>query len=161
MNFVLAQLRLCLNISYEMLHNLDNNHKTLRHLMGIERDLGYNPVEFEYQNIYDNISALSDEMVTELNAVILEFGHREVFKKKENTALRLKSDSFVVENNVHFPTDYNLLWDCARKYLDTVSKYLQKYDSIKGWRKLANLKKIGRQLLKLQYKKLTTKAAAQ
>lgn len=136
--FVLAQLRLCLNISYEMVHNLANNHHSLRYLMGIERDFGYDRIEFEYQNIYDNVSTLSDEMVVELNAVILEFGHSEVFKKKENTALHLKSDSFVVESNIHFPTDYNLLWDCARKCLDAVSGFLEKYDTIDQWRKLSN-----------------------
>ncbi len=81
--FVLAQLRLCLNISYEMLHNLANNHRTLRHLMGIERSFGFEPLKFEYQNIYDNVSALSDELVIELNKAILEFGHSEVFKKKK------------------------------------------------------------------------------
>ena len=80
--FVLAQLRLCLNISYEMVHNLANNHHTLRFLLGVEREFGYDRIEFEYQNIYDNLSELSDEMIIELNAVILEFGHREVFKKK-------------------------------------------------------------------------------
>lgn len=138
--FVLAQLRLCLNISYEMLHNLANNHHALRHLMGVERDFGCERIEFEYQNIYDNVSALSDLMITELNSVILEFGHKEVFKKKEKTALRLKSDSFVVESNVHFPTDYTLLWDCARKCLDAVSCFLDKYDAdtIHQWRKLPN-----------------------
>ena len=138
--FVLAQLRLCLNISYEMVHNLANNHHALRNLMGVERDFGYDRVEFEYQNIYDNVSALSDQMIIELNAVILEFGHKEVFKKKEKIALRLKSDSFVVESNVHFPTDYNLLWDCARKCLDAVSCFLDKYDTdtIPQWRKLPN-----------------------
>ncbi len=136
--FVLAQLRLCLNISYEMVHNLANNHHALRYLMGIERDFGYERIEIEYQNIYDNVSALSDEMIIELNAVILEFGHREVYKKKEKTALRLKSDSFVVESNVHFPTDYNLLWDCARKCLDAVSVFFKKYETIKRWRKLSN-----------------------
>ena len=136
--FVLAQLRLCLNISYEMVHNLANNHHTLRFLLGVEREFGYDRIEFEYQNIYDNLSELSDEMIIELNAVILEFGHREVFKKKENTALRLKSDSFVVESNVHFPTDYNLLWDCARKCLDAVSVFLEKYDTLDQWRKIAN-----------------------
>lgn len=136
--FVLAQLRLCLNISYEMVHNLANNHHALRYLLGIERDFGYDRIEFEYQNIYDNVSGLSDEMIVELNAVILEFGHCEVFKKKDKTALRLKSDSFVVESNVHFPTDYNLLWDCARKCLDAVSVFLEKYDTIDQWRKLSN-----------------------
>ena len=135
--FVLAQLRLCLNLGYEMLHNLANNHRTLRHLMGVEKKFGYEPIEFEYQHIYDNVSLLSDQMLKELNDAIVEFGHG-VFKKKENTALHLKSDSFVVESNVHFPTDYNLLWDCARKCIDTVDKYLGKYENLEGWRKLSN-----------------------
>ncbi len=81
--FVLAQVRLCMNTSYEALHDLANDHRTMRELMGVERDFGYERVQFEYQNIYDNVSMLSDEMVAELNRVILEFGHGEVFKKKE------------------------------------------------------------------------------
>jgi transposase, IS5 family len=136
--FVLAQLRLCLNLSYDVLYDLANNHHTLRRLMGVEREFGFERIEFAYQNIYDNISALSDIMVAELNKVILDFGHREVFKKKEGTALLLKSDSFVVESNVHFPTDYNLLWDSARKCLDTVSKFLDKYEDLPGWRKISD-----------------------
>jgi transposase, IS5 family len=54
--------------------------------------------------------------------------------------LRLKTDSFVVESNVHFPTDYNLMWDSARKCIDTVCTLLDKYRDIKGWRKLGNWK---------------------
>lgn len=136
--FVLAQVRLCLNESYDMLHNLANNHRSMRQLMGIEKSFGHQPILFEYQNIYDNVSMLSDEMIKEINEVILDFGHKQVFKKKEETALHLKTDSFVVESNVHFPTDYNLLWDCTRKCLDTVSKFLEKYKGIKGWRKIKN-----------------------
>ena len=54
--------------------------------------------------------------------------------------MRLKTDSFVVESNVHFPTDYNLLWDSARKCIDTVCALLDKYRDIKGWRKIRNWK---------------------
>lgn len=136
--FVLSQVRLCLNLSYDTLHDLADNHHKMRHLMGIEKGFGFERVEFEYQNIYDNVSMLSDELVAEINKVILDFGHGLVFKKKGNTALRLKSDSFVVESNVHFPTDYNLLWDSTRKCLDIVSKFLKKYKSIEGWRKISN-----------------------
>ncbi len=60
------------------------------------------------------------------------------FKKKEEEALRLKTDSFVVESNIHFPTDYNLLWDSGRKCLDMISYFLNEYPEIKGWRKLEN-----------------------
>jgi len=81
--FVLAQLRLCLNISYDVLHDLANNHHTLRCIMGVERSFGYERIGFEYQNIYDNVSMLSDELVYELNQIVLEFGHGEVLKKKK------------------------------------------------------------------------------
>ena len=64
--------------------------------------------------------------------------------------MRLKSDSFVVESNVHFPTDYNLLWDCARKCIGTVSKLMNKHKNIEGWRKIGNwrseIKKLMRNL---------------
>lgn len=135
--FVLAQVRLCLDISYDELHSYANNHYALRFLLGIEREFGYDRIEFEYQNIYDNVSLLDDLTLRRLNEVILEFGHK-VFKKKEDAPLRLKTDSFVVESNVHFPTDYNLLWDCVRKSLDLTDKFLRKYKSIKGWRKISS-----------------------
>lgn len=136
--FVLSQVRLCLNTSYEWIHNLSNNHLAIRWLMGVETEHGFKRIEFSYQNIYDNVTLLTDEMVKEINAIVLEFGHGEVFKKKETTALRLKTDSFVVESNVHFPTDYNLLWDCARKCMDVVYKILDKHENIEGWRKIKN-----------------------
>ena len=136
--FVLSQVRLCMNISYEVLHDLANNHRTMRELMGVEHEFGYDRVMFGYQNIYDNVSNLSDELIKGINSIIIGFGHNEVFKKKGEIALRLKTDSFVVESNVHFPTDYNLLWDSARKCLGTVSKFLEKHQSIKGWRKIKN-----------------------
>ena len=140
--FVLGQVRLCENIGYAKLHAHANTHLTLRCLLGAGADNGgFTRIEFEYQNIYDNVSVLSDELLRELNQIIVEFGHKEVFKKKEKEALDLKSDSFVVESNVHFPTDYNLLWDSARKCLDAVSKFIKKYDDIKGWRKLSDWRK--------------------
>jgi transposase, IS5 family len=133
--FVLAQVRHCLNIGYDRLHYISNYDKLIRQLMGVETEFGYERKEFEYQNIFDNVSLLDDTTVKELNDVIVDFGHS-VFKKKESAPLRLKTDSFVVKSNVHFPTDYNLLWDCARKSLDTVYAFLDKYTNILQWRKI-------------------------
>jgi hypothetical protein len=148
--FVLAQVRLCLGLDYNMLHNLSNNHSLLRKLIGISEVFGEESLIFEYQNIYDNVTLLTDGMLEEINDVIVEFGHREVFKKKESTALRLKTDSFVVESNVHFPSDYSLLWDCARKCLDVVNYFRKHYPQIEGWRKSSNwhseLKSLERQV---------------
>ena len=54
--FVLSQVRLCLNTTYDTLHDLANNHKSLRQLMGVESEFGFKQKEFDYQNIYDNVS---------------------------------------------------------------------------------------------------------
>ena len=109
----------------------------LRQIMGIEFDNYYaiTPIEFEYQNILDNVSLLDDETVRELNQIVVDMGH-DVFKKKEAEPLHLKTDSFVVESNVHFPTDYNLLWDSARKCIDIVGKFMKKHQALTGWRKI-------------------------
>lgn len=135
--FVLAQARLCLNISYDRLHDLANNHSTFRQIMGIETDHSIKKVTVEYQNIIDNVSLLDDASLVKINDIIVSMGH-EVFKKKETEALRLKTDSFVVKSNVHFPTDYNLLWDSARKCSDVINYFTAKYPSIKGWRNLSH-----------------------
>ena len=132
--FVLSQVRLCMNISYDDLHHTANNDHLIRQIMGVEKGFGYERYEFEYQNIVDNVGMLDDETVRELNQVIVEFGLG-VFKKKGVAALCCKTDSFVVESNVHFPTDYNLLWDSSRKSLDMVGKFQKKYPWMPGWRK--------------------------
>ena len=77
--FVLFQVRLCLNLSYDVLHDLANNHHNMRCLMGVEKGFGYERIDVEYQNIYDNVTLLSDQMVWELNQLIVDFGHGEVF----------------------------------------------------------------------------------
>ena len=127
--FVLGQVRLCMNLSYDELHHQANYDALLRGIMGVlpsDYSLGK---QYQYQQIYDNVKLLDDTLLRQLNAVIVQVGHQ-VFKKKEGAALRLKIDSFVVETDIHFPTDYNLLWDSARKCLE-VAAHLD----VAGWRK--------------------------
>jgi|GEM_PF-822810 len=80
--FVLAQVRFSLNISYEMLHNLANNHRAIRQLMGVEREFGDEPFEFEYQTLYENVSAVSNDLLDELNKVMRDFGLSELSRKR-------------------------------------------------------------------------------
>jgi len=138
--FVLAQARLGLNTNYDRIHTLANTDTMLRTVMGVETEVGFEKQHFEYQQIVDNLNLLDDETVKKLNDVIVEFGHG-IFKKKEGEALCLKSDSFVVESNVHFPADYNLLWDCGRKCLDVLKHLLAKNPHITGWRKINDWEK--------------------
>lgn len=138
--FVLAQARLGLNTNYDRIHTLANTDTMLRTVMGVETEVGFEKQRFEYQQIVDNMNLLDDETVRKLNEIIVEFGHG-IFKKKEEEALCLKSDSFVVESNVHFPTDYNLLWDCGRKCLDVLKHLLAENPQIAGWRKIKDWEK--------------------
>jgi len=79
--FVLAQVRLCMNISYDELQHIANYDTMVRGIMGVlptDYSLGQ---QYEYQNIYDNVTLLDDELLKDLNDVIVEVGHQ-VFKKK-------------------------------------------------------------------------------
>ena len=134
--FVLAQTRMVKNISYDELHELANHHSALRQILGIATTWEFENIKLKYQNIVDNVKLLDNRTLKDVNAIIIEMAH-DVVKKKEEESLNLKTDSFVVESNVHYPTDYNLLWDSARKIIDSVKKVLKKYE-IKGWRKINN-----------------------
>lgn len=80
--FVLAQVRLCQNISYDDLHHTANFDSLIRQIMGVESGFGYEKVQFSYRSIIDNVSLLDDQSVKQINDVIVEFGH-DVFKKKK------------------------------------------------------------------------------
>ncbi len=146
--FVLAQYRLAFNLDYDRLHYMTYSDSTLRQLLGIETEDGIERRDISYQRIIDNVHLLNDSTLKKINDVVVKFGHNEVFKKKEEVALFAKTDSFVVESNVHFPTDYNLLWDASRKILDIVNWFAGKYPSTEGWRKshdwYASLKNLSR-----------------
>lgn len=133
--FVLGQVRLCLDLSYDELHYRANYDNLLRGILGVLPTDFSTGKQYEYQNIYDNVGLLDEALLREINDVIVQVGHQ-VFKKKEPVALRLKTDSFVVETDVHFPTDYNLLWDSARKCIDIAGKL-----PITGWRKSQSWKR--------------------
>jgi len=137
--FVLAQTRLCMNISYDQLLSQANYHGLLRGILGVEPNDYTKGHQYSRQNIVDNVSLLNDELIKQINEVIVEMGHK-IFKKKEAEALRLKTDSFVVETETYFPTDYRLLYDSGRKCLEIIGKFHSKYN-FQGWRQWKDSRK--------------------
>lgn len=79
--FVLGQVRLCINIGYDELHYRANYDVLLRGFLGVLPTDFTHGREYEYQNIYDNVRLLDDELLKQINDVIVSVGH-EVFKKK-------------------------------------------------------------------------------
>jgi len=146
--FVLAQIRLCMNTSYDELLDLANFHVLVRGILGVLPNDYTQGHQYSRQNLYDNVSQIDDQTIKGINDILVAMGH-EVFKKKETEALRLKTDSFVVETNTYFPTDYRLLYDSGRKCLELIGKLSTEY-SFSGWRQW----KSGRKKLKILYRNL-------
>lgn len=137
---ILGIVRLSQDLDYDMLHDQVNNHRALREMMGIESDYGFKRVELQYQNIVDNVRLLDEELLGQINEVVASYGHK-VFKKKDDEQLSVKTDSYALESNVHFPADYNLLWDSGRKCCDVI-KYMREDGLLQGnWRKLKDWRK--------------------
>jgi len=86
----------------------------------------------------DNVALLDDALLQQINARLAAAG-REVFAKKDGApvaALEVKVDTYVLETDVHFPTDLNLLWDAGRKCVDLIVKYRDRLGyALPGWRK--------------------------
>ena len=137
---VLGTLRLNCNWDYDKVHEMANQHRTLRQMMGhgmLDDDL-----EYAIQTIKDNVHLLTPEILDEINILVVSEGHKLVMGKKKKTILKGSCDSFVVETNVHFPTDINLLWDAIRKTIEMTGSFFERYE-LDGWRQWKHqLKKI-------------------
>jgi IS5 family transposase len=145
---VLAVVRHACSTNWDTLETWANYHELVRKVMGVHATafIEDEKIEFNYQNILDNVSLIDETLLMEINLLVIDAGHK-LIKKKEDEVLKLKSDSYSVETNVHFPTDLNLLWDSVRKCLDMIVK-LQEITSLKGWRKIKNLRKMLKSLFR-------------
>ena len=132
---VLGVIRLNCNWNYDKLQEIVNNHKTLRKMPGhglIDEDYYY-----PLQTLKDNVSLLTVEVLAEINQVVVTAGHKLITKKNDgpdsSPELMGRCDSFVLETNVHFPTDINLLWDAVRKSIMLVARACESVD-LSQWR---------------------------
>lgn len=136
--FVLAVIRHTLDTNWDRLQMIANYDELVRSIMGVHGSTFYDEkIEFNYQNILDNVSLLNEELLEQINQIVVEAGQQLLKKKEED--IRLKTDSYALETNVHFPTDLNLLWDSVRKCFDVV-KELRENTNLKGWRKIKHLR---------------------
>lgn len=159
---VLGVVRLNLDIDYDFLMDQANNHRELRGVLGVHTASIFNVNQkvYKYQTIADNVSQVDSETMEKINVILVKAGHT-VLKKKENEevlVLEIKSDSYAVESNIHFPTDINLSWDSIRKVFDTVTKMLiEEKGLLSGWRKLkawrSKLKRLNRMVSNIHAKK--------
>ena len=128
--FILGILRVNLNIDYDKLHELVNNHLTIRKMLGhpsFADRYYYHP-----QTLKDNVRLITPELLDKVNQIVVTAGYR-LIKKKSEEPLHGRCDSFVVETDVHFPTDINLLLDATRTVIRLVSDLSDKR-GMSDWR---------------------------
>jgi transposase, IS5 family len=148
--FVMGVLRLDLNIDYDRLHHAVNCDSLIRQMLG--HGVFDQEGNYQLQTIKDNVNLLTPELLDEINQVVVKAGHI-LLKKKESEPLRGRCDSFVVETNVHFPTDINLLFDAMRKVITLSAELCERY-KLSEWRQqVYNVKQVKRLMRTAQNKK--------
>ena len=127
---VLGLLRQAINADYDRVHNLANNHIDLRKFLG-HGMIDCNDI-YSSQSIKDNLALLTEDTINEINVVIVQLGHK-TLDARLTKQLNIKTDSFVVKSNVHYPTDTSLLFD-AMRYLINLIGTLANKRGLSGWR---------------------------
>lgn len=150
--FVLGTFKIINNIDYDKLHNLCNEHKTLRLMLGHS---GFDDKRYSLQTLKDNIRLFTPEILNEINAVVVKKAHKEI-GISDDEEIDGRCDSVHVPTNIHFPTDINLLLDAIRKIIILIMKISGNF-GLKGWREGVSLiKKVKKALRKIQIIKHST-----
>ncbi len=134
---VLGVLRLGLNADYDRIHNLANYHLAIREMLGHGGWAENTDAPYHLQTIKDNLSLFTPEILDRINQEVVQAGHV-LLKKRPDEGLAARCDSFVVETQVHYPTDINLLLDAVRKTIETCSRaaHAQGWTEWRQWRYL-------------------------
>lgn len=131
---VLAAVRLGCNLDYDKLQDLAEQHRNLRLMMGIgdweEQE------DFDWRRIRDNVCLLRPETLVKINQLIVTAGHALV----PEAVKAVRGDSFVVETNIHYPTESSLIGDGLRKVVALATELAEEHGLL-GWRQHQHLRK--------------------
>ena len=147
---VLAAVRIGCNLDYDKLQDLAEQHRTLRHIMGIgDWD---EETSFTWRRIRDNVCLLRPETVERLSHLIVNAGH----ELDPEAAKKTRADSFVVETNIHYPSESSLMLDGVRVIVQLCVLLAARFD-LDGWRQhehlLKRIKKIARNIGRISSRK--------
>ncbi len=147
---VLAAIRLGCNLDFDKLQDLAEQHRTLRHIMGIgdwEVD-----INFSARRIGDNIRLLQPATYEAISHAIVD----EAYRLEPDAATQQRADSFVVETDIHYPTENSLILDGLRKILGFCAE-LDATHETQGWRQhrqlLNKLKQTSREIGRIAKRK--------
>ena len=147
---VLAAVRLGCNLDYDKLQDLAEQHRAMRQVMGIGD--WQDQIDFNSRRIRDNVSLLEATTIESISHCIVD----EAYRLNPDAAKKQRADSFVVETNIHYPTESSLIVDGVRKTIEICVAISKGYD-ITGWRQheklLKKVKQIARQIARIGARK--------
>jgi hypothetical protein len=131
---VLAAVRLGCNFDYDKLQDQVENHRALRGIMGIGECEGTDG--FTFRRIRDTLCQIKPITLSKINDLVVQAGHT----IQPDAASSVRADSFVIETNIHYPTECSLLFDGVRKFVPFCVE-LARLFVIDGWRQSGHLVK--------------------
>ena len=147
---VLAGVRLGCNLDYDKLQDLAEQHRAMRQIMGIGD--WQECIDFNWRRIQDNISLLKATTIESISHCIVG----EVYQLEPNAQKKQRGDSFVVETNIHYPTENARRLPRGRPDLHLCVKLYEAYDIV-GWRQhdhlLKKVKQAARQIARISARK--------
>ncbi len=147
---VLASVRLGCNLDYDKLQDLAEQHRAMRQIMGIGDWEAC--IDFNWRRIRDNIVLLQSQTIEAISHKIIDH----VYQLEPDAATQQRVDSFVVETDIHYPTESSLIADGLRKVIELCVGLYGLYDIV-GWRQHEHLLKratqINRQIARIAARK--------
>jgi hypothetical protein len=143
---VLGIVRNARNCDYDELEDLASHHTLIRQFLNLPAIAGSDLTgipDLTHKTISNNVCHITEELLHDINKIVAQHGRTLLSKKNRAEEIIAKCVTYVLETNVHFPTDINLLWDAGRKTIELIVPLAENHD-LPGWRKhksiLAGLK---------------------
>jgi hypothetical protein len=131
---VLAAVRLGCNYDYDKLQDQAENHRGLRILLAVgDWD---DETRFSARRIGDTLSQLQPGTLEAINQAIVRHGQ----ELDGDAAERVRADSFVVETDIHYPTESSLIADGMGKIIPLCVELATAIGAT-GWRQSEHLHK--------------------
>ena len=147
---VLASVRLGCDLDYDKLQDLAEQHRALRHIMGVGD--WQECIDFNARRIGDNIRLLKPQTIEAISHRTVD----EAYRIEPDAVKKQRVDSFVVETDIHYPTESSLIVDGVRKIMELCVKLYECYDIV-GWRQhehmLKKVKQINRRITRISARK--------
>ncbi len=85
---VLGTVRLNMDLDYDALEDMANNHLSLRGILGVSKSDFSQGKQYAVSTIKDNVGLVDEELLKQINEVVVKAGHKLLKKKKRRSLLK-------------------------------------------------------------------------